>query len=273
MSNLLGEIIGGARYHTIQVDGVSLAARNTLNVLGAIGSDVNGKTQLDFTRKVRPHDLTHNPIGLWQFNETLNDTSGNGFHFALNAGNLRYTEIAPGLRALSVSTANKFNFATLGTALQRTGDITIEMLLLLYGYPAGLAPIITYQASGETQATNTLYEVAINIDQLRWFSESGAGVDATFSIDRLPPLGTVCHLAVRRQANIIQAFINGAPLGGSSALTAPDGGTSASLWIGAPGSFPPAMAMASMKIVPLGLSETQIAAESNRTVGPALGVV
>lgn len=268
------DLLHGVAYRTIEADGLALPAQRTLNVLGAVGTDVSGKTQLDFTRRIRPHGLDHAPIGLWQFNETLNDTSGNGFHFALNAGNLRYTEICPGLRALSVAATNKFLFATTGTALQRTGDITIEMLLLLYGLPAGIAPIVSYQASGETEATNTLYEVGINVDQLRWFSESGAGVDATYAIDRVPPIGRVCHLAVRRASNVIQTFVNGSALGPpSGTLVAPTGGTTAQLWIGGAGTFPPACALASLKVIAGALTDAQVAAESNRTVGPALGLV
>ncbi len=259
----------------VQDDGEAMPTRSFLNFIGDFEHEddpENDTTNITVQPTVNVHDLTHAPIGLWQLNETLNDTSGNNRHLVMSAGNTRYTEIYPGVRALNLATTNRLNFSTTGTALQRTGDITIEMLLLLYAYPAGLAPLVSYQASGETEATNTLYETGLNVDQLRWLSESGAGVDATFSVDRLPALGEICHFATRRSSNVIQNFVNGSLLGSASGtLTTPTGGTSSSFWVGSVSGFTPACAMASLKVVASALTNDEIKAEYNRTLGGLLG--
>lgn len=229
------------------------------------GASASGRVQL--------HDMTHSPAGLWQFNETLNDISGNNFHFSLSAGATRYTEIFPGIRALQLLTTNRYTFATTGTALQHTGDITIESLLSLNAIPSGAA-ILAYDAVGETTATNTLYSYGINSDSLAWLSESASGTDATYNNNRLPPLGSLCHFAVRRLSNVIQFFVNGLPFGAASGtLATPTGGTTAFLSLGGAGGTTPLCALCSQKLILSGLSNAQIKAEYNRTLGGYLGVV
>lgn len=216
------------------------------------------------------HDTTHNPIGLWQFDETLVDSSGNGFNFSLAAGTQRFTEIYPGVRALQLLTTNRYTFSTTGTVLQRTGDITIEMLLLLQAIPAGSA-FLAYDAVGETLATNTLYNIGIASESLIALSESGAGVDASHSPNRLPPLGELCHLAWRRAADVGQFFVNGKPFGASAAVTTPAGGTSSFLSLGGAAGTTPLCALASLKIVPSALTDDQIDEEAEKTVGGVFG--
>lgn len=223
-------------------------------------------------QRVRLHDTTHTPAGLWQFNEVLTDSSGNGRTLSLTAGAERYTEIYPGLKALYLASASKLQFATTGTPLQRTGDITIEFLLVLYAVGTGIW--VTYDGNSETQANNTLYQVGITTDQLTWLQEDGAGTDRSYSSARLPPVGEICHLACRRQSNVIQYFMNGKPFGtASSSLTTPDGGTTSFLRIGSATVSPPTSAIASLKIVLSALSDAQILAEYNRCLGGALGVI
>lgn len=213
------------------------------------------------------HTTLHSPVGLYQFNETLNDTSGGGLHLSLVAGNTRYTEIVPGLRALKVSTAEKFRHAATGTALAIAGDVTIMMLIMVDSYANG--GIVSYDTGAETQAGNVQYAVAFISQDLQWFHESGAGVDRVFSPNRLPPLFELCHLAARRQSNVIQFFINGRQFGAaSSALTAPDGGSSSRLYLGYEANDTASYSIASLKIVASALTDAEIEAEHDRTLGP-----
>jgi hypothetical protein len=266
LNNLIRRIVVGP-------DGVALPERHNWKFQGkfSVADDQpNDQSIVTIGQGVQLHDLTHNPAVLWQFNETLNDTSGNARHLSMTAGNLRYTEIYPGVRALNVGTANRFQFATTGTALQHTGDITILCLLLLYATADGV--LLTYDGNSEAEANNTLYEVSITTEQLHWKQESGAGVDALFGSARLPPVGELCHLVSRRQAGVIQNFTDGLPIGAaSSLLTTPTGGTTSFIRIGSAATAPPACALASMKVVLSALSDADIKAEFNRTLGGLYG--
>lgn len=238
------------------------ATHGTTDYLNSIaaGAPALGRVQL--------HDTTHSPVGLWQFQEALMDSSGSGFNLTQSVGNTRYVELAPGIKGVNVTTSDVLAFTTTGTTLQRTGDITIETILLLYAYATAVFAEYT-TAGSETEANNTLYQSAMTANQLQWFSEHGGGVDDLYNNARLPPLGQLCHLAWTRTSDVAQCYINGTAFGAaSSALTTPTGGTTASFRI-VGGQF----ALASLKIVPSALSAAQVKAEYNRCLGGLLGIV
>lgn len=221
------------------------------------------------------HTLAYDPVGLWQFNETLNDTSGNGFHLAVSTGQERYTEIYPGVRGVALySTRLIYNAftATLGI----TGDITLEALMYLRTYPTSAdASIATHINAGETSNDNVLYSLQLNATTgaLGWLSESGSGVDATYNINNAPGLG-LSHVAATRTSNVIQFYLNGRAVGSaSSALTTPTGGTSGRFSVGYSGQSGPECVLASLKVCNIALSAAQIATEYNITLGPVFGRV
>lgn len=233
-------------------------------ILSASGTSVVGAPSL--------HTTEHSPVGLWQFNETLADTSGNGFDLSAFAGNTRYVEIVPGLRGLKVLSTNKFRQAATGTALAIAGDITIEMLLLLDSFADG--GIVSYDTGSEIQSGNVQYAIALFASDLQWFHENGAGVDRVYSPNRIPPMFELCHLAARRQSGVVQFFVNGRPFGAaSSALPAPDGGTTSRLYLGFEANTTASYSIASLKVIPSALIDAHIAAEHNRTLGRWHGYV
>src|ERR1700733_858646 len=76
---------------------------------------------------IHRHDTTYSPVGLWQLNGTLNDTSGNGFNLTVESGTARYADMLPGFQSFLVS-ATRLVYNTSGTSLAITGDMTVECL-------------------------------------------------------------------------------------------------------------------------------------------------
>lgn len=224
------------------------------------------------------HTLIYDPVGLWQFNETLNDTSGNAFNMTVSSGTERYTDIYPGVRGIGLNTT-RLIYNTFTSTLAITGDITLECLLYLRAYPiTGFeAGIVTHAAAGETSGDNVLYAMQLDgaSGALSWLSESGSGTNAPFTRDMGPGLG-LSHIAATRISNVVQLYVNGRAQGAaSSALTAPTGGGNGRLVVGYPdvGFFAPEGVMSSLKICNVGLSAAQIASEYNATLGPLYGYV
>lgn len=214
-------------------------------------------------------DTTHNPAGLWNFNETLDDSSGNGFTLT---GSPVYREMWPGLIGLVGGTPSRPGFDTL---LAITGDITIEAICVMRTAPTN-GQICNFSGSGasETAPNNFLYTISLlTQDVLQWFHETGAGSDLSFNstghVKALPALGVPFEVVGRRAGGVVTWFINGVQLGtSSSALTAPTDGSAGFFKLRA-GTNPPEIA--SLKVVASALTNNQIAAEYNRTLGPAFG--
>src|SRR6185369_8603719 len=182
------------------------------------------------------HTLAYDPVGLWQFNETLNDTSGNAFNLTVEVGTERYTDIYPGTRGVQLI-GNKLVFNTFTSTLAITGDVTIEAIMYLETYPgANVVLIASHGASGETSDTNYMYYYALNATDGNFtlISENGAGTNATYTLNDGPGLG-LCHVAVTRTSNVIQFYLNGRAYGAaSSTLVTPDGGGSGRFRVGSP---------------------------------------
>jgi hypothetical protein len=224
------------------------------------------------TAVVQRHGLHHSPVGLWQFDGDLNDSSGNGFHLTVESGAARYTNIFPGLRALLIVDPLKLIYNVAEPVLRITGNLTIEMLLQLSpAYEAGKF-LCSHTATGETSDTNALYQidmVATTSENVGLFSESGAGVNASYSITLYPPL-SLCHFAVTRVTNVVQFYLNGRTLGAASGtLTTPTDGTSGRFRVGSStvAGTAPSGILSSLKVLNIGLTSGQILDEFNRTLG------
>ncbi len=226
-------------------------------------------------RTIQLHDTTHSPLGLWQLNGSLLDSSGNGRTLTVETGTSRFTQIAPQLEGFLFdgSTALWYNVAD--AALRLLGDMTFECLWIL-DEPVASGAFFSHEGSaGETEVNNVLYSWIISTyPTLQWYSEHAAGVDdaATFTIGQ-PTRGQLAHLAVKRESNIVSQFLNGLPYGpASSALVAPTGGSNGKFRLGAFPTVRTKGVMCSAKLMNTALSADAIKAEYNRTLGPALGM-
>ncbi len=114
-----------------------------------------------------------------------------------------------------------------------------------------------------------------NATTVGWLSESGAGVNATASFSSsamaLPDPYQPFTLTLRRSSNVVRCYLNGVQFGSDSAtLTTPDGAATSQLRVNGNGvaSFPRIYAL---KIVASALTDAEVKAEHNRTLGVAYG--
>lgn len=223
------------------------------------------------------HDLTHSPLGLWQLDGDLLDSSGNGLDLAVVAGGgTRYTELLPGIRGLYLDDLTHVHQASGDASLELLGDMTLEMLIAPDLDRAGTEQVVvTHQAAGATEAVNGLYAMTIGVTDvadMSYFAEQGAGVAIRYTVNsRRLGLGGVYHWAMVRANAQVQFYLNGALAGAaSSGLLAPTGGGSGTFTIGGtPGSavFDAQCAIASVKLIGSALSAAQVLAEYDRTLG------
>lgn len=232
------------------------------------------------------HDTTYSPVGLWQFNGNLNDSSGNGFNLTADAGTPLFGQLAPGLPGVFLS-STRLKAAASANALRITGDVTVELLAMLLADNTGAmptsAPLVSFTGGQDdtTSTLNYLYQLAFDPGRLLyWFHEHGTGVNDTYQLTSLalPPLRQLFHLAATRTANVVQFYVNGRAFGPpSSALTAPTDASLSQLWVGGQGGTIPTLApdcaLASLKIVAGALTAAQVKAEFNRTAGKFYGYV
>jgi hypothetical protein len=225
--------------------------------------------------RLRRHGLEHQPLGLWQFAPTAlyTDSSGNGRTLTIESGAelTAFTHPAVGGFRLNGSTTLYYNAHD--SALAITGDVTYEEICLLSS-ETNSAAFFNYVASGETEDTNQLYGMRFtsSAPAVEWVSEHGAGLDdtATLATSHQTP-HQLCHWAVTRTSNVVQLYLNGRPRGAPQTIAnAPTGGTSAAarLRIG-----PAARTLTSSKLIAGSLSAAEVAAEYNRTLGPAFGFI
>jgi hypothetical protein len=209
------------------------------------------------------HDTTHTPVGLWQFDGDLTDSSGNGYDLT-DAGTPCYLS-CDGLVGLS----RWSELAHVDAApLHITGDITVEMLIEISAYSSLGYPLL-FINNGETEAANCLYGISISSWVPGYLAEYSSGTNITYSAARGMLAGRVHHLAMVRSSNQVTFYLDGVAIGTSSGLHVPTGGTTAYLCIGAisDGSSPFYGWIASVKIIASALTAAQVAAVSLHCLG------
>lgn len=239
-------------------------------------------------------DTTHAPIGLWNFDNTLADTSGNGNDLVLSAGNSGFADIVPGKRGLAIWIGTRYETPAAVPLLQIPGDITIETIIQQDANPITNNPVLC-QYRGPTatplEANNILYQFRVdatgaftNTRNLGAASQSGVVVTTVYTSAGTPAslgcIHNIVFLAMRRQANVVTFFVNGLPFGNpSGVLTTPTGGDGANTRFCVGNNGPGTTAvevvvlMLGLKVVANALSDAEIKAEYNRTMGPAFGAL
>lgn len=232
--------------------------------------------------RVRRHGLEHQPLGLWQLGATngLADFSGHKRTLTAETGTARYTYIHPSLQAFKFDGATSLIYNVADANLLLTGDMSFLFLFQL-DVEATNDVFFSHQAFGENEAENQLYGLKFSTaPAVQWLTENGAGVNSTLDVSTTNvPLNQLCHIGVTRVSDVVRLYLNGKLWGtASSALTTPTGGSSGRLRVGsdagagAGGNFI-AGAGTSYKLTRVGLSSGQVAAEYNRTMGPAFGFI
>lgn len=216
--------------------------------------------------------LEHSPVGLWNFEGNLNDSSGNGF--TLSGTPIRYL----------TNEKDFFDGVVIGEELTRpsrddalaiTGALTIEVVGRFFNHSTSCF-ICSIGNSGESLEDNINYSCYISsTSQIYALWEYGSGSNVSVSSDsNIIPIGIPCFLAITRSSDNpaqVSFFVNGESVGTGSATAAAGGtastccfrvassNTSGSIFYGA--------AFSSLKIIPSQLSQDQIKQEYNRCLG------
>lgn len=227
-------------------------------------------------------DTTYDPVALYLFEESLADSSGNGFDLTVESGTEAYGDIAP-LKLGFYFASTRLIHNTFQSLLAITGDMSIITTVQLDANFTDVGAIVAFggNIASDTTANNYLYHmrgVSGVPRMLRWFSEQAAGADSTYTITGARGLGVIHNLlqiGVRRESNVIQFFANGRPLGpASSALATPTDGSSGRLRLGGDsGANTNAHMMFDLGIYASALTNNQFGELYNGTLGQASGLV
>ena len=249
-------------------------------------------TPLPSLGALRYFDNTFSPVGLWNFNNTLNDANGVAANnFTTAAGTLGFTDIAPGKSALYVFVGNRFSTAAPAPAMLLQGDMSMFVVIQPDSGPATADQSVAfYGASTDVEATNIQWSMAFLQQtspvtapkRLNYLSEHGLGVND--SVDSggnvsLSPVHNISLMGFTRIANVIQFYVNGLPFGPpSAAIVAPTGGTDPTMRLLIGAGSPVTVATASfvvfsMQVIASGLSAAQVKQLYNQSLGPAFGIL
>ena len=229
--------------------------------------------------KVRQHDTTHSPLGLWQLDGDMTDASGNGYDLTVDTGTELYAPISDTLQGFRFDGSTNLIHDVAEAALRLTGDMTIEMLVAWLIDPPGFGVntslsgpyLAAHGVPGEAGGDNNLYSLkARPTGGIGWLSESGSGTNAVYDIDCDVPTYLLHHLAAVRASNVVSMYIDGGLVGSSSTLATPTGGNTGRFVlgsIGGGGGEHPTCLMASVKLIGSALTAEQVADEYRLTLG------
>jgi hypothetical protein len=227
------------------------------------------------------HDLTHNPVGLWQLSSSLNDSSGNGYDLSLQAGTERYVEVAPGVLGAYFDGLSWFGRSGVDAELLITGTMTVEAIVYVPDDNTGDIIIVDSSENGEALDDNILFNFSFipgGDGQLRWryFAEYGAGSNTSaYGDPTFVPRGRAIHVAMTRQpdTNIITFYLNGQPVTRSTSTTTPEYASPTQKFQiartrSAAGTTSAECAIASVKLISgSALTDQQVLEEYQRTLG------
>ncbi len=185
-------------------------------------------------------------LGYWKLDEGAGITANNSGNCSSSCnGTLGDSPAAPSWintgkfsKALDFDGVNDVVSSPTNTALAITGDLSISAWVNRDTTTSD-DPILSYDANGETQATNILYRLQLNqttnVLELSWETGSGTNITVTSSVAVTTPTGAWQYYAATRDTSskTVTFFENGKQLGTiQSYSTNPDGGTSSNLAIG-----------------------------------------
>lgn len=217
-------------------------------------------THIPKYRRRRWHDTTNSPLALYQLDGTnrLTDSSGN----AKTLTESITAEDGPGY-LLNTRSLSDGRLSRVDSSFQILGAVTIAALVRLDKPAISSAAIAMCAGSGEIEANNITWELAVDGQNLRWIHEHGSGVNDTLSSTYNLGIGEWYHICGSRDSagTTVNLYLNGSNVGSSSSLTAPSGGTGSNLSImdHPDGGFRFAQPIASLAIYSSELTPSQIA--------------
>lgn len=285
-----GTPIAGNPYSNLNFTGAGVSvtpAGNgvaTINIPGASGSTGGGSfTVVTGSGRINYHDTTYSPVGLWQLSGSLIDSGSQVTNLTVGVGTERYSNMGPGLRGFMFDGSTMLvNTASVPTSMVLTGACTLEMLAIV---EPSTSPQALFTLGGlgidVNGSENYLLRLTITADgALDYFAEFGSGTNIQFTGEQATiPWNQLCHVAMTRSdSNVVRFYVNGSLLQTSTALTQVTTGSAPStarVQIGGSnnGSFSSVTqaclktSIASVKLINRQLTDAEIAAEYQRTLG------
>ena len=221
-------------------------------------------------RRVFPHDLTHSPVALYQFDGTLTDSSGNSQPAMAvgGTGAAEYTEIAPGLLGYRLHADQNWLETAADAAFKLDGEFTFECLAVVYS-DRQTGEVILFQLASTTPTyyASVTYPSASNEGFGFFHSPDGAVI----TLEEMPLEGQLHHVAIRRSGTkTISFFINGRQLGADFDMVnnPSSADTTAKFRIGANivAAAKIDACVSSVKLIDFALTDAEIMAEAQRTL-------
>jgi hypothetical protein len=221
------------------------------------------------------HDNTHSPIVLYNFEEgfELVDSSGNGFDLNSTSGTPIYGELISNIRMVNLRSAS-IRRTTAVSDLAITGAITIEAFVVNNGPVAEFNNniVISYQSANSQFWDMRLSNLLLGISY--WNGSTFIISSSNISKSFIPKLE---HWAITRASDGItyKFYINGILLDTITSPGAPSGThDDETLNIGSNRASTSNFNgfIGSVKVIDGLLSDADIKAEFNRTLGPVLGL-
>lgn len=232
-------------------------------------------------RAINLHGLEYDPVGLWQLDGDLIDSSGNGYDLELENGS---TPVASDVLGGYFDGSSNLHHNGTPADLRILGDYTAEMLIRFpYGPgitagPNSLKWLFVHSGStaGETTAENVVLGLRSrgdNVEGFEHFQEGAAAADSTIAFtDQAFAHWRTYHLACVRAGNDITLYANGSVFDQTrttSPAAPPTDGASGRFRLGGTGTVSDYFTgwIASFKLIPSALTAAQVRAEVARTIG------
>ena len=236
-----------------------------------------------YLRRITYLDQVDGPVGLWNFNDTINAVVGPNFSVTTGT-ELAFSDMIPGFRCLELGTPARLS-CPVTPSLQLGGDLSIEAIILYDSSPTNHI-LLSMGGAGATAADNKLYEVFFPTPnyprrwQFNW--ESGVAVARNFQTPStalspsLPPIHNIISIGWSRGGNILTPYLSGRRFSAPSAVQiAPAGGTNGFLTLGgdATADNNTSFLIASLAIYNYERTPTQWAQSYNRSLGDFWGPI
>jgi len=231
-------------------------------------------------KNINYFDLTHSPVALYNFNDVLTDSSGNGLDLALTTGATLFTK-QNGITGLKLKGGVQYwSRPSNDPVLTILGALTVEMLIMI---PIISSEFWIVQMGSNTSApagNNSFSIRMISTGNIGYFADTGAsGTDVVYTSNISLATYQLTYLAMTRNSagTVVKFYINGELKATSGTLNAPTGGTNSFLRIGtnkaATTSTPNGGFLPSLKILNKELDDNQIKLEYYKTIGNSFGEV
>jgi hypothetical protein len=236
-------------------------------------------------RRVNYLDALDGPVGLWNFNDTINAVVGPNFAVGTlgTVTQLGFTDMVPGFRCLQIQNAQVK--AAVTPSLQIIGDKSIEIIVMFDSRPSGNI-LLSHGGTGGAATSNKLYELQFPSSsyperwQYNWMNGVLAAQNFQTPAVALSPSSPFVHnmisIGLRLQSNVLTTWLCGRKFSvDSGVLAAPTGGSAGFLTLGgtALAANTGAFACASLAIYDYARTDDQWKASYNRSLGTFWGVI